>query len=317
MNPSIPSMIKSRPANDIKPPRLLMTALVISLFVAATFFATADHTAFAQPSGWPACYLTLDQIDEWGRQLEADHPALVERLEIGPSHCQEMGGCALPDGWWVEGDPIVVLVISNKSAATRKIGRLWLDAAVHPRELSTVPVVRAFAESLVDGYGSDAQITYLLDHFEVHVNPIANPDGRRVVELGAAAGGGGVPWQWRKNVNLAADADCAWPPDRSDHGGVDLNRNHGFMWAPADDLSGPCANPYPGEAPASEAETRAFESYVAALFEDRREDDSESPAPRTLQASPTPFITTESAVLRHCPGHGALSRPRTMRGLKP
>ena len=65
-------------------------------------------------------------------------------------------------------------------------------------ELTTAELVMRFGEMLLAQYGMDPDVTWLLDHTELHIVPIANPDGRKRAEAGIL---------WRKNTNLD-DAAC-------------------------------------------------------------------------------------------------------------
>jgi hypothetical protein len=63
-------------------------------------------------------------------------------------------------------------------------------------------------EALVNGYGVDANITWLLDQREIYVALTSNPDGRALEELGLGAEppNTGSPWYCRKNGNQAISA---------------------------------------------------------------------------------------------------------------
>ena len=75
-------------------------------------------------------------------------------------------------------------------------------AAIHARELTTAEVATRFAEQLVQRYGVDPDVTWLLDYNEVHILAQSNPDGRKMAE--ADAGNPNIANEnayWRKNVN--------------------------------------------------------------------------------------------------------------------
>jgi hypothetical protein len=126
-----------------------------------------------------------------------------------------------------------------------------------------------FAELLVDHYGADADITWLLDYHEIHLLLQANPDGRKRVEAG------GIWRYWRKNANQTHCADAQWP-------GVDLNRNFAFQWGCCGGSSiYECSEVYRGPGPGSEPETQAIQNYVRAQFPDQRDDALFAAAPIT------------------------------------
>ena len=113
-------------------------------------------------------------------------------------------------------------------------------------------------------YDRDPDVTWLLDHHEVHLVLQANPDGRKRAEAGVL---------WRKNAN---NDYCTGSSSR----GADLNRNFGFQWnccgGSSDDE---CSNLYRGAAATSEPETQAVEAYGRSIFPDQRPPALDQPAP--------------------------------------
>ena len=156
---------------------------------------------------------------------------------------------------------------ADQSGDPRAKPRLFVMAAIHARELATAESALRFAEQLVNGYGVDADATWLLDFTELHIVTQANPDGRRRAEAGAL---------WRKNVNNSA---CFNPASI----GVDLNRNSSFKWGICTDQgcssANACAETYRGQSAASEPEVQALENYMRAIFPDQRGPNDNDPAP--------------------------------------
>jgi carboxypeptidase T len=243
---------------------------------AAGFAVGVVGAAPARPAGWPACYDTLDEAYRWLEDIAARHPDLVEVRAIGSSHCKTTGGCRLPDDGRLAGRDLLVARVTNLRGGGPKDGRLWIDGGLHAREIPGMALMQAFIRHVVEGYGQDPQITYLLDHRELYVGLNLNPDGRALVERGARAPYGGDPWYWRKNAH--AEAACAWPPSGEDHFGVDLNRNHVFKWLGGGSTTDPCSQTYRGRRAASEPETRAVEAFVRSIFPDRRGPRDDDPA---------------------------------------
>ncbi|MCS6773501.1 MAG: M14 family zinc carboxypeptidase, partial [Thermoflexales bacterium] len=139
--------------------------------------------------------------------------------------------------------------------------RLLLIAAIHPRELSTSEMALRWIEFLVNDYSVHPDVTWLMDDHELWVIPVANPDGRWIVEQGSP-----TPYTQRKNAN-DTQGTCSVPPNDWSQHGVDLNRNASFQWLAQ---SNPCSLTYPGTAPASEPEQQALEALMAQLFHDQR-----------------------------------------------
>jgi murein tripeptide amidase MpaA len=116
-------------------------------------------------------------------------------------------------------------------------------ALTHSREPQGMATIVYYMFYLLENYGVDPEVTYLVDNRELYFAPVLNPDGYVYNETQNPNGGG----MWRKN--------------RRDNGngiyGVDLNRNYGYEWG--HDNSGSSPNPgsntYRGTAPFSELET--------------------------------------------------------------
>ena len=105
---------------------------------------------------------------------------------------------------------------------------------------------------LLENYGTDAEVTYLVDNREMYFVPCLNPDGY-VYNQNSDPGGGGL---WRKNRHDNGDGTF----------GVDLNRNYGWLWG-VDDLGSspdPNSDTYRGTGPFSEPETQAMRDFCIA-----------------------------------------------------
>lgn len=194
--------------------------------------------------GFP-CYPTVDetlaQISTWSQA----YPDLVEIVDIGDSWRK------LNEGM---GDDLLVLRLTAQNQISDKAP--WFAmGALHAREYTTAPLLTRFAQTLLEGYGVDADITWMLDHQVFHFLLIANPDGRREAESGLF---------WRKNT----DNDfCSDSNDR----GVDLNRNFTFEWGCCSGSSGSaCNETFRGPSAGSEPETDAIMQYLTAQFPDNR-----------------------------------------------
>lgn len=160
------------------------------------------------------------------------------------------------------------------STAGRK-PRFLLIAQIHAREIVTGELAWRWIDYLADGYGIDPVATEILDHNEIWVVPVANPDGVDVV-----SSGGDDPRYQRKNVDFAPDS-C-----RDDAGevryyrqGVDLERNFSARWGEPGSGADPCDENYRGPAPASEPETAALEGLMSRIFADQRAGSAEVEVP--------------------------------------
>jgi len=149
----------------------------------------------------------------------------------------------------------LVLTGNGVSAAGRSTNKapMFIMAGIHAREYAPPELVARWAEYLVNGYSTDADITSILDHTEIHLVLESNPDGRQIAETNRNV------WQ-RKNTH-----DYSGKCGTS--GGVDLNRNFPFKWGlGSGSSSDPCAETYRGPSAASEPEVKAIVEYTKALF---------------------------------------------------
>ncbi len=197
------------------------------------------------------CYRTLDEMTARAAELAAARPDLVELVDIGDSWEKTDGR---------GGFDLVVLRLTNRSfPGTSRPGApggkpvLFVQASMHAREYTPAETLTRFAERLVEGHGTDADATWILDEHEVHLLLSANPDGRIRAEQGV---------YWRKNAD---DEFCTG----TDLRGVDLNRNYEHDWACCDGSSGhPCSEIFRGPAAASEPETTAVQNHLRRVFGD-------------------------------------------------
>lgn len=231
----------------------------------------------AAPQAWPSCYMEVAEALDWLTTYAAAHEHLVEVIDAGDSYCKAEGPCRSPKGDTLAGHDILVAKVTARDAVSAKQGRFWADGGLHARELPTIELMRAFIQTMVEGYGRDPQVTYLLDHRELYVGLAMNPDGRELVELGASSATG-RPWEWRKNAHREREA-CKWPPTVDSHYGVDLNRNHIFKWNAPGHSTDACEQTYRGRSAGSEPETQAYETMLRRIFPDQRGPGDDDKAP--------------------------------------
>ncbi len=199
-------------------------------------------------------YRTVEKTFEDLCELAEANPELASWIDIGDSYDKiTPGGSA--------GYDIHAIELTNKNSGIEDKPTLYIEGSLHAREYVTSELVTRFAEELVDGYGKDADITWLLDYFNIAIVPTVNPDGRKLAEQG---------YSWRKNTNpnpSAGEESASFP-----NYGVDLNRNFDFKWGeiPEGSSGDPNSELYRGSAAFSEPETQAVEDYVTSLFPDQR-----------------------------------------------
>ena len=124
-------------------------------------------------------------------------------------------------------------------------------AMQHAREAMGMMTLMYFMWYLTERYGSDPEVTYLLDNRELWFIPIVNVDGYEANRRMKPNGGG----MRRKNMRyVSLDTD---------NNGVDLNRNWGAHWGYDNEGSSPNTQwvDYRGLGPFSEPETQVISEF--------------------------------------------------------
>jgi hypothetical protein len=211
-------------------------------------------------------YRTVAEHEVHMSEVATAHPDLAKVIDYGDSW-RKLNG--VPNG-----HDLKAVCITKQQAGDCALNpntnkpRFLLMAAIHARELTTSEMAWRWIDLMVNGYGVDPDITMLLDTSEMWVIPVANPDGRHIVEAG-----GDTPFLHRKNANTT-NGNCPPPAPGNGYGswqaGVDLNRNASFLWGGFGTSSQPCSPIYRGPSAASEPEQQALELLMRQLFRDQR-----------------------------------------------
>ncbi len=176
-------------------------------------------------------YYTYAEANAIMDSIHAAHPDITTaRTDLGTT--------------W-DGNQVWAMKVSDNPDVEEDEPELLYTGVHHAREPITCNICVELIRYLCDNYGSDPEITFLVDNRQMWFIPIVNPDGYLHNESTNPGGGG----MWRKN--------------RRDNGGgvygVDNNRNYTYMWGY--DNQGSSPNPsdetYRGPSPGSEPETQA------------------------------------------------------------
>lgn len=174
-------------------------------------------------------YHTYEEVMAYLADLASTNP-LVTTMVAGAS---------------VEGRDIVQATISSDLAANKPIA--WFDCNIHAREWITAATCIWIIDTITTGYGSDPEITALVDQYDWKFVPIANPDGYA------------FSWTndrlWRKNRAVNPGSICM---------GVDLNRNFPVGFGGTGSSNGPCSETFHGAAAFSEPESNTLKNLIAA-----------------------------------------------------
>jgi hypothetical protein len=176
-------------------------------------------------------FYTFDEIVADLDEMFQLYPNLItEKDSIGLTH---------------QGRTIWAVKISDNPNINEDEPTVGFDALVHAREPQSMATLMYFMWYLLENYGTDPEVTYLVDNREIYCVPCFNPDGYEYNRQTNPNGGG----MWRKN--------------RRNNGGsygVDLNRNFGYKWGYDNSGSSPdpTSNTYRGPAAFSEPESQAI-----------------------------------------------------------
>ena len=161
------------------------------------------------------------------------HPNIVSRFSVGLSYeGREMWAVKISDNVGTDEDEPEVLFIGQH----------------HAREHITVEMTLYILHLLADNYGTDPQITDLVNSREIYIIFTSNPDGS---EYDIATG---AYRSWRKNRQ---------PNSGSSYIGTDLNRNYGYRWGCCGGSSGfPSSDTYRGASAFSAPETQRIRDFI-------------------------------------------------------
>ncbi|MBB2911336.1 hypothetical protein FHS43_002601 [Streptosporangium becharense] len=214
-----------------------------------------------------------EQLRGDGLDLRAQQPAADRRAAKGDGVFKPYGGAggireqivaaanARPGiakvvdfGTTLKGQPLTAIKVTKNARQLRDGTRkaVLYASAQHAREWITPEMTRRLLLHFLNGYGTDPELTRLVDTTELWFVPVANPDGYdHTFTEGNRL--------WRKNLR---DNDGDGRLTTAD--GVDLNRNFAYKWGY--DNEGSSANPasqtYRGARPQSEPETRAMDDLT-------------------------------------------------------
>ncbi len=129
---------------------------------------------------------------------------------------------------------------------------VYYGGLYHAREPISMVSLIYFMQYILSQYGTDPEITCLINNRELYFVPCANPDGYVYNQTTNPAGGG----FWRKNRRNNGNGTF----------GVDLNRNFSYNWGFDNNGSSPTpsAEDYRGPSAASEPEIAAIQNFINA-----------------------------------------------------
>ncbi len=160
-------------------------------------------------------YPTYQEYLNIMNQFAEDYPTMCEVVSIGTSE---------------EGRELLFIHINNDLSEEQEEPEFMYTSSMHGDEITGYVIMLRLIEHLLENYGTDSQITNLVNSIDIWINPLANPDGTY------AGGENSVFGATRRNANF-----------------IDLNRNY------------PDPDPNDGDHPdgnAYQAETVAFMDFA-------------------------------------------------------
>ena len=182
---------------------------------------------------------TWDELNDRFDELRTQYtPIMTDRIIIGES---------------MDGHDIWAFKVSDNPNEDEEEPEVLYTGLTHAREPVGMMNLFYFVQLLCENYGTDPELTYLVDNREMWFIPVINPDGYLYNESIQPNGGG----MHRKNRR---DTNCGDGTNR----GVDLNRNYGYGWGANNTGSSPdpCSTTYRGTEEFSEPETAAVRDFV-------------------------------------------------------
>jgi carboxypeptidase T len=180
-------------------------------------------------------FYTYQEIIRDLDSMYARYPNIITQKQvIGTSHL---------------GRSIYGVKISDNPNVNENEPGVGFDALVHAREPQSMATLMYFMWYLLENYGVNPEVTYLVNNRQIFCVPVFNPDGYEKNRTTNPSGGG----MWRKNRRNNSEVD-----------GVDLNRNFSYMWGYDNNGSSPTpsSETYRGPSAFSEPESQAVRDWI-------------------------------------------------------
>ncbi|KAF4096082.1 carboxypeptidase B [Onychostoma macrolepis] len=167
-------------------------------------------------------------INDWVVSISSANANLISRQVIGNTY---------------EGRPMHLLKIGKKTGSTKPA--VFMDCGFHAREWITHAFCQWFVKEAVSTYGSDSEMTNLLDRMDFFVLPVFNIDGYEYTWTNDR--------MWRKTRSRNSGSNCI---------GTDPNRNFDAGWCTIGASSNPCSETYCGSSIESEIESKNLANFI-------------------------------------------------------
>ncbi|KAF6827546.1 zinc carboxypeptidase a [Colletotrichum plurivorum] len=223
--------------------QLAVNTTVLVEDVGAGFAEEDTATVYAVPSEtWFTAYHSYADHLQFLRDLQSSFPSQSEIVTAGSSF---------------QGRAITGIHIWGSGGKGSKPAVIF-HGTVHAREwISTMnkhlQTTEYMAYQLLTQYASNSAVKALVDRFDFHITPVANPDGFVYTQT--------TNRLWRKTRQTQSGSTCV---------GRDPNRNWPYKWEVTGGAStNPCSETYKGAAPGDTPEIRGLKAQVDTLSASR------------------------------------------------
>jgi hypothetical protein len=120
-----------------------------------------DHTGVKSVDDWDF-YPTYEAYIELMNQFQETYPDLCQVFSIGQS---------------VQGREILFARISDNAEWEPGEAQFLYTSSMHGDEITGYVLMLRLIDHLLSNYGSDPQVTHLVNNLDIWINPLANPDG--------------------------------------------------------------------------------------------------------------------------------------------
>ncbi|XP_034005381.1 carboxypeptidase B [Trematomus bernacchii] len=173
-------------------------------------------------------YNSFDKVQSWINSMASSNSDLISKQTIGNSY---------------EGRPMTLLKLGKKSSSVKPA--IFMDCGIHAREWISPAFCQWFVKEALSTYGSDSQMTSLLNEMDVYVLPVLNVDGYDYTHKSNR--------MWRKTRSRISGTSCI---------GADPNRNFNAGWCTVGASSNPCSDTYCGSKAESEIEAKNVADFI-------------------------------------------------------
>ncbi len=114
-------------------------------------------------------YPTYKVYVQMMNDFATNYPDLCQLIKIGNGQVTDDNGVLLHE--------LLVLKISDNVATHEAEPEFFYTSTMHGDETAGFPMMLQLADYLLSNYGTDDEVTNLVNNIEIYINPLANPDG--------------------------------------------------------------------------------------------------------------------------------------------